>query len=178
MEFRLLGPLEVVNARGAVDVGSRRQRALLALLALHPNRVVTTERILDALWGEDVMDKENAMWVAISRLRSSLEPDHTPGNGSLVVTRDHGYVLAVDPNQIDITHFEAAIDAARGLSEHDSHAALEKVDEALAMWRGTPIEEFAYEDFAQVEIARLEDRHLEALELRAESQLRLGNGRE
>jgi len=178
MEFRLLGPLEVVTERGPVDVGSRRQRALLALLALHPNRVVTSERILEALWGDDAADKENAMWVAISRLRSALEPDHSLSSGSVVVTRDHGYVLAVDPAQIDITQFEAHVDTARGLSEHDAAAALEEVDQALALWRGSPIQEFAYEEFAQIEIARLEDRHLEAFELRAEAQLRLGDGRE
>ena len=98
MEFRLLGPIEVVDGGHPVDLGPRKQRALLCLLALHANRVVTTDRILEELWGDDAAGKENALWVAISRLRSALEPERDGRRERNVLqTRDHGYVLQVDP---------------------------------------------------------------------------------
>ena len=75
VEFRILGPLEVVENGQSVDLGSPQQRALLALLLVHANRVVTTDRILEELWGDDAGGKENALWVYVSRLRSAFEPD-------------------------------------------------------------------------------------------------------
>ena len=94
MEYRLLGPVEVVHDGELVELGPRKQRALLCLLLLHANRVVTTDRILEELWGDDAAGKENALWVAISRLRTGLEPARDGHGGSTVLlTRDHGYML-------------------------------------------------------------------------------------
>lgn len=179
VEFRLLGPIEVVDDGQLVDLGPRKQRALLCLLALHANRVVTTDRILEELWGADAVGKENALWVAISRLRSALERESDGRRQRDVLqTRDHGYLLQVDPESIDLVRFEAAVAETRRLIQHGPTQAAERVDAALALWRGAPMEEFRHEEFAQLEISRLEELRLEALELRAAAQLRLGRGRE
>jgi len=178
LEFRLLGRLEVVDEGREVDLGARKQRALLCLLALHVNRVVTTDRILDELWGDEAAGKEKALWVAISRLRSALEPGREGGRGAVVQTRDHGYTLSVEPNSIDLVRFEAAINEARAVVQRDPAAALSRAGDALALWRGAPLEEFQHEQFAQSEVARLGELWLEAQELRAETLLHLGRARE
>ena len=95
MEFRILGPLEVVEDGEILDLGPRKQRSLFALLLIHANRVVSTDRILEELWGDESEGKENALWVYVSRLRTVLEPDRD--QHTVLVTRDHGYVLAAAP---------------------------------------------------------------------------------
>lgn len=179
VEFRLLGPIEVVDDGRPVDLGPRKQRALLCLLALHANRVVTTDRILEDLWGDEAAGKENALWVAISRLRSALEQERDGRRQRDVLqTRDHGYLLQVDPESIDLLRFEAAVVETRRLIQRDAQQAAERADAALALWRGAPMEEFQHEEFARLEVSRLDELRLEALELRAEAQVRLGRGRE
>src|SRR4026209_86552 len=97
VEFRILGPLEVLVDEQPLDLGPHKQRALLALLLLRAKRVVTTERILDELWGDEALGKGRALWVNVSRLRSALEPDRGQrGESTVLLTRDHGYVLEVD----------------------------------------------------------------------------------
>lgn len=179
MEVRLLGPIEVVHDGRQVDLGPRKQRALLCLLALHANRVVTTDRILEELWGDEAAGKENALWVAISRLRSALEPARDGhGESAVLMTRDHGYLLQVDPNAIDLTRFEGLVADSSRLLHHDPAAAVDCVDVALLLWRGAPMEEFQHQEFVQLATARLEELRLEALELRAEAEVRVGRGRE
>lgn len=179
MEFRLLGSIEVVDGDRAVDLGPRKQRALLCVLLLHANRVVTTDRILDQLWGDDAAGKENALWVAISRLRSALEPNRAGhGESTVLLTRDHGYLLQASAESIDINQFESGVHESRLLLRRDPSAAVERIDEALERWRGTPFEEFQHEEFVQLDVARLEDLRLQALELRAEAELQLGRARE
>jgi basic membrane lipoprotein Med (substrate-binding protein (PBP1-ABC) superfamily)/DNA-binding SARP family transcriptional activator len=175
----MLGPIEVAVEGQMVDLGPRKQRALLCLLVLHANRVVATDRILDELWGDDAAGKENALWVAISRLRSALEPNRGGhGESTVVLTRDHGYVLQVDADSIDLCRFETAVAETRRLLLHDPAAAVDRVDAALGLWRGTPMEEFHHEEFAQLAIVRLDDLRLEALEMRAQAELGLGRARE
>ena len=114
MEFRILGPLEVRSDGEPVDLGPPKQRALLALLLLHIDRVVPTERILEELWGDDASGKEKALWVHISRLRSALEPRRAErGQSSVLVTRDHGYSIRADPSTLDSRRFEATFAEAR-----------------------------------------------------------------
>lgn len=162
-----------------IEIGSRKQRALLCLLLLHHNRVVTTDRILDALWGDEAPNRENAMWVLISRLRSALEPNRDGHGGSnVLLTRDHGYLLQVEAESIDLARFELGVEHTRQLLQNDPRIAVEEVDSALALWRGAAMEEFQHDEFAQLDVARLEDLRLEALELRAEAELRLGRARE
>ncbi len=179
MEFRLLGPLEVVDEGEPIDLGPRKQRALLCLLLLHANRVVTTNRILEELWGDDAGDKERALWTVISRLRSALEPDRDGhGESSVLLTRDHGYLLQLDPSSIDLNRFEADLQEARQLLQSDPGAVTAHVDEMLSHWRGQPCGEFHDEEFARLEVPRIEELRLEALEIRADAELRQGRGRE
>src|SRR5687768_11320533 len=102
MEFRILGPLQALADGEPVDLGPHKQRSLLALLLLSPNRVVSTDRILEELWGKESAGKENALWVHVSRLRSALEPGRAErGESSVLHTRDHGYVLQITPDALD-----------------------------------------------------------------------------
>jgi predicted ATPase/DNA-binding winged helix-turn-helix (wHTH) protein len=168
MEFRILGPLEVVEDGEPIDVGPRKQRSLLALLVISANRVVRTDRILEELWGDDAEGKERTLWVYISRLRSVL------GGHEILVTRDHGYSLVVDPNTIDARRFETAASEGRALIKDDPTAASARLSDALGLWRGAAYEDFGDESFAQVEIARLEELRLEAMADRIDVDLKVG----
>jgi len=175
MEYRILGPTEVLDGGESVDIGSRQQRALLVLLLVNVNRVVSTERILEEFWPNDFDGKEKTLWVYISRLRSVLEPDRQAhGKNTVLVTRDHGYSLRVDADDIDVHRFERAAKRGRSLVMDDPSAAREILRGALALWRGAPLEDFTYEEFAQAEIARLEELRLNAIEDRIDADLRVG----
>jgi DNA-binding SARP family transcriptional activator len=169
MEFRLLGPLEVRDRGRELAVGGGKQRALLAVLLLHAGEVVPTERLIDALWGErPPRSAPNSVHIYVSQLRRAL------GDGRLV-TRGRGYALQLEPGQLDLERFERLL--ARGrelLGAGDARAAAETLRDALALWRGLWLADFAYEPFAQGEIARLEALRLAAHEERIESDLRLG----
>jgi len=174
-EFGILGPLVAKIDGRSVDLGSPKQRALLALLLMHANRVVTSERILDELWGDDAEGKENALWVYVSRLRTLFEPDRTErGESSVLLTRDHGYVLSVDPASIDAVRFEQEAGEGRRLVKDDPQAASDLLGRALQRWRGSALQDFAYEEFAQPEITRLEELRLAAVEDRIEADLGRG----
>ncbi len=179
MEYRILGPLEVANNGAVIDIGSPQQRALLAILILNVNRVVSTERILEDLWSGDPTGKERTLWVYISRLRAALEPDREAhGENTVLVTRDHGYSLMVTPSAIDAHRFEELADRGRGLLRHDPASAADMLNDALSLWRGSALEDFAYLDFAGVDAARLEDLRLAATEDRVEADIRSGRHRE
>lgn len=179
MEFRILGPIQVLDHERKVDLGPPQQRALLALLIINANRVVTTDRILHELWGDSALGKENALWVYVSRLRSALEPDRTDrGQSSVLITRDHGYSLTVDPASIDGVQFERATEKGRSLIRDDPAAASQVLARGLEMWRGSAYEEYAYRDFAHLEIVRLESLRVDALQSRIEADLRRGKATE
>jgi len=179
MEFRILGPLEVRSDGEPVELGPPKQRALLALLLLHIDRVVPTERILDELWRDDAGGKEKALWVHISRLRSALEPRRAErGQSSVLVTRDHGYTIRADPETLDSRVFEAALVEARNLLTADPAAASQTLRRALELWRGAALQDFSYEEFARAESMRLEELRVEAIETRVEADLRCGQGPE
>ena len=168
MEFRILGPLQVVEDGEPLDVGPRKQRVLLALLAVNANRVVTTDRILEELWGEEAEGKENALWVYISRLRAAL------GGSDVLVTGDHGYSLVVDEESIDVRLFEKTVAEGRSVIKDDPTAASELLSEGLGMWRGPVLQEFGYAEFAQAEGTRLDALRVSALEDRIDADLRRG----
>ena len=179
VEFAILGSLEVIHDGQPLDLGPYKQRSLLALLLIHANRVVSTDRILDELWGADAEGKENALWVYVSRLRSVLEPDRAErGESNVLLTKDHGYMLRVDPESIDAHRFEAAAAEGRALIRDDAAAASGILAEALGLWRGSVLEDFAYDDFARSEITRLEELRLTAVEERIEADLRRGQAGE
>ena len=165
MEFRLLGPLEVVERDRPLVLGGRKQRSLLAVLLLHANDVVSTERLIDELWGESPpATVAKSVQVYVSRLRKQL------GDGRLL-TRTPGYVLRVDPSELDVACFERLVAEA---GSADPETAAQKLREALALWRGPPLADLAYEPFAQAESARLGELRLAALEQRIDADLATG----
>ena len=169
MEFRILGPVEVWDDGRAVALGGRRQRALLAALLLHPNEVVPADRLIDELWGEgSPEDASAALRVNVSRLRKALPHD-------VLTTKSPGYVVRVEPDELDLHRFERLVDEARSLRARGLAAnASERLRAALALWRGPALADFAYESFAQASITRLDEVKLAALELRIDTDLALG----
>jgi DNA-binding SARP family transcriptional activator len=169
MEFRILGPLEVWAETGEVPLGGRRPRALLALLLLHANEVVSSDRLIDELWGDDSPEgAAAALRVNVSRLRKALPQD-------VLTTRSPGYVVRVEPGQLDLHRFELLADEGRSLLARGlAGEASQRLQEALALWRGPALADFAYQDFAQAAIARLEEIRLAAVELRIDADLALG----
>jgi YVTN family beta-propeller protein len=169
VEFRILGPLEVVERDQPVLLGGPRQRALLAVLLLHRGQVVSTDRLIDEVWGErPPATAAKAVQVNVSSLRKAL------GDG-LLVTRGHGYLLQPELGQVDLDRFEAlAAEGRQALGEGDARRAGDRLREALALWRGPPLADFAYEPFAQAATARLEEERLTALEDRIDADLELG----
>jgi DNA-binding SARP family transcriptional activator len=173
MEFRLLGPLEVSDDDRPIEIGRGRRRSLLALLLMHPNEVVSAERLIDELWGErPTPTATKSLHVYVSQLRKELQAS---GDGEVVLTRGNGYVARVGPDDVDVVRFERLLaDGRRLLAVGDAARAGERLRKALALWRGPPLADFAYEPFAQGDIARLEEQRLVALEGRIEADLALG----
>jgi YVTN family beta-propeller protein len=169
IEFRILGPLEVAEDERPVSIGGARQRAVLAVLLLHRGEVVPVDRLVDELWGERPPDTATkTVQVYVSRLRKGLGQD-------ALVTRSGGYVLEVEPDRLDATRFERLAGEGRAaLQRGDARDARRLLGEALGLWRGPPLADFAYETFAQGEIVRLEEQRLAALEQRIEADLALG----
>lgn len=178
LAFRILGPLEVTEDGRPLPLGPYKQRALLALMLVNANEVVWTDRILDALWGEEAAGKQNALWVHLSQLRSTLEPNRSRAESSILLSRPAGYLLSVDHEQIDARRFERMRREGRDLLRTDPLAAGRLLRDALAMWHGAPLQDFLYEDFAQQEIMRLEELRLGAIEDRIEADLGAGFGPE
>src|SRR5215213_1171762 len=164
-EFRLLGSLEAFRAGEPVPLGGPKQRALLALLLLNAGRVVSTDKIVDELWGEDAPRTVTAsLQNTVSALRKAL-------GAELVVTRPPGYLLDVEPSATDLGRFELLVESAR---HADAAARGRTLRDALALWRGDALAEFAAEPFGPREARRLEELRLNALEERIEADLELG----
>ncbi len=171
MRFGILGPFEVADNRGReLALGGRKQRSVLAILLLHAGEVVSSERLIDELWGERApASAAKIVQVYVSKLRKAL------GDG-LLLTRRSGYVLQTEGVEVDVDRFERLATAARdALRAGDPRRAADCSREALGLWRGTPLADFAYEPFAQSEIARLEEIRLAALEDRGDAELALGD---
>jgi DNA-binding SARP family transcriptional activator len=163
--FRLLGSLEVEHGAKAVEIGGQKQRAVLAILALNAGRVVSTDRLIDLLWGEQPPKTAvTSLQNFISQLRKSL-------GASLVVTKPPGYLLNVPADQVDVNRFERLLGEARSL---ESESRGRKLREALELWRGEPLADFSFDPFAESEIARLEELRSAALEDRIEADLEGG----
>ncbi|MDA0180042.1 AAA family ATPase [Solirubrobacter phytolaccae] len=152
-------------------MGGARQRALLALLLLRANETLSPDRLIDELWGEHPPPTAGkTVQVYISRLRKALGPDGG------VTTREHGYELQVDPEQLDAHRFERLVAEGRAeLAEGRAARAASTLEGALALWRDTPLADLAFEPPVQREIARLEDLHVDALELLTDAELELGH---
>jgi DNA-binding SARP family transcriptional activator len=171
MDFGILGPLEVSDRGLALPVAGTKQRALLALLLLHANQVISSDRLIDELWGDDPPESGTAaLQVCVSKLRKTLG-----AGGQAIVTRAPGYVIQVGSDQVDLQRFERLVsEAERDLAGGDPEQASSKLGDALSLWRGAPLADLAYEAFVQPAIARLAELRLVAQELRIESALALG----
>jgi DNA-binding SARP family transcriptional activator len=155
MEFRILGPLEIRDEGQVVEFGAGKPRALLAILLLNANRVVSSDVLIESLWGERPPDTANkALQVYVSQLRKALGRER-------IVTASPGYELRLEPDELDLDRFERLV-------------ADDEYIEALALWRGAPLADFAYEPFAQSEIARLDELWAGTVESRIEADLAAG----
>lgn len=169
VEYRILGPLEVVVGGRSVSLGGRVQRTVLGVLLLHANEPISLERLVDVVWGATPPPSAaHAVSEYVSRLRKQLGAEaigRTPG----------GYVLRVEPGSLDLERFEELVRQARlELAADDAGRACELFDEALAVWRGRPFADTRLEDFAQAQVARIEELRLAAISVRAEGKLSLG----
>jgi DNA-binding SARP family transcriptional activator/WD40 repeat protein len=177
VEFRLLGPLEVWRDGRPVQLGGERQRALLAVLLLHANQLVTNERLIDHLFGGDTSDgTTNALRVAVSRLRKVLDDGR---EGAILLTRPGGYLLGVSESQLDITLFERLFkEGQQARAAGDAVDAAVKLRQALELFRGPILADLSQLEFVQPEIRRLEDLQLAALMERLDADLALGRAEE
>jgi DNA-binding SARP family transcriptional activator len=174
MYFQLLGPLEVSDQGRSIAVGSGKRRALLGVLLLHANEVVSAERLIDELWGErPPATSAKSVQNYVSQLRRELHGRSR--DGELLVTRSSGYLLRVGRDDLDVHRFERALaEGERALAAGEARRASDTLGDALELWRGAPLSDFAYEPFAQQEIARLAELRVVALEERIEAELALG----
>src|ERR1700733_10086446 len=177
VEYRVLGPLEVVGADGPVTLGSVQQRAVLAVLLVHAPEAVSVDRLIDELWGErPPATAAHAVQVHVSAIRKTLR---TAGaDGGIGVTRSgSGYAIEVDPERVDATRFERLVVGAQRLLPDAPAVARDRFEEALGLWRGRPLAEFEFE-FAGRERERLEELRAVALEGGVEARLACGENRE
>jgi DNA-binding SARP family transcriptional activator len=167
MQFRILGPLEVADGDSLLPLPGAKQRALLALLLLNVNETISTDRLIEELWGDQTPESGRAaLQVRISQLRKALGPA-----GELVQTRPPGYVLRLEREQLDLHQFERLVAEAHAA---EPALAAAKLREALALWRGTPLADLSYEAFAQPAIRRLEELRVSTVEKRIDADLALG----
>ncbi|WP_444947858.1 BTAD domain-containing putative transcriptional regulator [Micromonospora ureilytica] len=172
MEFRILGTVEAWAGGRRVDLGSRKQRLVLAVLLLEPNRMVPLDRLVDLVWGEDVPASARAsIQTLVSRLRTALRQ---AGDGPAIVGRGAGYVVHVDPLMVDAHRFT---DLVLKAGSSDDERAVELFDQALALWHGEALAGVASTEVAERLCGHLDEARWSALEDRLDAQLRLGEGR-
>jgi DNA-binding SARP family transcriptional activator/WD40 repeat protein len=176
LRFRVLGPLEVSRDGQSIRIGGHRQRALLALLLVRANQVVTMAQLIEELFGAEASDgAPNAVHAAISRLRRVLET----AEDCRLLTRPGGYVLELDGEQLDAALFERLLKEGRDLlAGGETYSAATRLREALALWRGPPLADVGSLNFAQPEIRRLEELRVLALMERIDADLSLGHDEE
>ena len=168
MDFLILGPLEVTASGRALELGAAKQRALLAVLLLRPNQAVSATRIIDELWGESpIASAAKVVQGYVSGLRKVLGAD-------AIVTTAGGYLVRLDPQHLDSARFEALAAEGQACLQDDPARAGERLREALALWRGRPLEGIVLESVAASEAERLEELRLAVLEQRVEADLALG----
>lgn len=178
MELRVLGPIEATAESRRVELGGRMPRAVLSLLAMELDRVVSVDRLVDCLWGEDPPPTAtSALQVYVSGLRKALEPDRAPGAPARVlVTQSPGYVLRLARHSVDAYRFEALTAEGRSLVDAGRPGAAHDVLRlGLSLWRGSPYQDLEFEPFLQPEIARLNELRATAEEARVEALLALGH---
>ena len=177
MEFRILGPLEVIDGGQRLRLGGVKQRAVLAILLLNPNRMVSVDRLVDELWdGRPPGSAISTLQTYISHLRDLLEPRRSRGAAAQVlVTQNPGYLLRVGPDDLDAVRFERLIrQGQQALEAGKAPTAAAHLQLALELWRGPALADFADQPFAATEIDRLDELRLVAVEGRVEAELAMG----
>lgn len=171
LAFRILGPLEVIDGERTITPTGEIQRALLAILLLNANRVVSSDQLIDLLWSDQPpASGAGALQVRVSQLRKALGE-----HGSAIVTRSPGYIVRLDRGRLDLHRFELLVQQAdRDLVSDDPGSAAVRLRDALMLWRGPPLADFTYAPFAQAAIGRLEELRVAALEKRVEADLAVG----
>jgi DNA-binding SARP family transcriptional activator len=180
VQFKILGPLEVLDGRRRVELGRPKQRVVLAVLLVHANQVVALDRLIEELWGEQPPAQATAsLQTYVSNLRRALEPDRAPREPARILRSEApGYLLAVDPADIDAARLERLAREGRELlRDGRPRDAQGRLTRALALWRGPALAEFADEPFARTEAGRLEELRAVALEDRIAADLALGEHR-
>ena len=177
MEFSLLGPLEMRDGGRVIPLGGAKQRALLAALLLHANQVVSRDSLIDGLWGKQAPPTAaHTVETYVSRLRRTL---HDVGSRDALITRPPGYMLRVGPAELDLNRFETlAREGRRALAEGTPETAAGLLREALALFRGPPLDDVAFFPFAQADVTRLAEMRLAALEDRVDADLAAGQSSE
>jgi DNA-binding SARP family transcriptional activator len=171
MEFRILGPLEVHDGAAPVAIPGVKERALLVDLLVHAGRVAPADRLIEDLWGDDPPGNPgNALQGRVSALRRALGP----AGAGLLVTRPPGYALEVEPERVDAARFERLVAEAGRAPAAEQGGAAGLLEQALGLWRGPALAEFADLPFARAEAARLEELRLAAVDARAELALAAG----
>ncbi len=175
MDFRILGPLEVSVDGEPLALGGPKQRALLAILLLHAGRVVSTDRLIEALWAEEPPTAaDHAVRVIVSRLRKALG-----ASDSVLRTRRPGYVLCVEPGELDLHRFQRLLtDGRRARADDDAERAAQALRAAEGLWRGRPLADLEFEAFARTDVERLAELQLVAIEERIDAELALGRDAE
>ena len=173
MDFRILGPLEALDDGRPVALGGSKQRALLALLLLHVNMPLSTERLIDELWGErPPAAATKALQVHVARLRKALA-----SGADGVLTRKSGYELRVPADRLDACRFDRLVaDGRAALVTGAPERAALAFEEALALFRGEPLADLGHEPFARPHIDRLNDHRLAALSTSLRLSLRWAAG--
>ena len=178
LEFRILGPLEVVADGSPLPLGGPKQRALLAVLAINAGRVVSLDRLTEDLWGDSPpKNATTSLHVYVSHLRKVLEPERARGEAaSVLASQAPGYVLSLETGgRLDLTEFERPRRAGpAGARRRRCRGRRGHPPRALGLWRGTALADFLYEPFAQSEIARLEELRLACTEDRVDADLACG----
>src|SRR2546423_9578677 len=173
IDFRILGPLEAHENREPIALGGAKQRALLAMLLLHAGQAVSTDRLIDMLWGERPPPSAlNSIHIYVPALRKALGEER-------LVTRNGGYALEIDDDELDLRRFEAFVREARTLlAAGETEAARDLLAAALGLWRGPALPELGDIRDGQVETDRLEELRLAVLEEKMDAELDLGHARE
>src|SRR4051794_6810309 len=173
MDYRILGPLEVRDDRGEITLGGGKQRALLVLLLVHANESLSTDRLIDELWpARPPPTAGKILQNYISQLRRVLGADR-------VLTQARGYALRVEPGELDVDRFRQRFEEGkRARAAGDAERGSSLLRDALLLWRGPPLSDFAYEPFAASEIRRLDELHANVLMECIDAELALGRGAE
>lgn len=177
LTFSLLGRVQILRGGRPVELPGRKPWAVLAMLLLHPNHVVSCERLKEGLWGDHPpQSATNTLQAFVSRIRAALGENGGAESGGILETAPGGYVIRVDPEQVDLHRFERLLrQGSAAYAETDYAAARVFLDEALEFWSGEPFLGVAGEPFAAVEAPRIEELRESAIELRLAALLELGD---